>query len=78
MHCAQICFALLEHATAPNQGPRRIIATSIAPEQETAMMMMTLLQFPMMFLSGILFPIDQLPNWLQWVGKMLPLYGFYL
>lgn len=51
-----------------------IIMTSIAPEQETAMMMMMLLQFPMMFLSGILFPMDQLPNWLQTVGKMLPLY----
>lgn len=51
-----------------------IIATSIAPEQETAMMMMTLLQFPMMFLSGIIFPMEQLPGWLQSVGKMLPLY----
>jgi len=51
-----------------------IIATSIAPEQETAMMMMMLLQFPMMFLSGIIFPMDQLPNWLQAVGKLLPLY----
>jgi ABC-2 type transport system permease protein len=51
-----------------------IIATSIAPEQETAMMMMMLLQFPMMFLSGVLFPIDQFPGWLQWVGKALPLY----
>jgi len=51
-----------------------IIMTSIASEQETAMTMMMLLQFPMMFLSGILFPMDQLPNWLQSVGKMLPLY----
>jgi ABC-2 type transport system permease protein len=51
-----------------------IIATSMAPEQETATMMMLLLQFPMMFLSGILFPMDQLPNWLQWIGKALPLY----
>jgi len=51
-----------------------IIATSVAPEQETATMMMMLLQFPMMFLSGILFPMDQLPNWLQWIGKALPLY----
>jgi len=51
-----------------------IIATSIAPEQETATMMMMLLQFPMMFLSGILFPMDQLPGWLQWIGKALPLY----
>ncbi len=51
-----------------------IIATSIAPEQETAQMMMMLMQFPMMFLSGILFPIDQFPVWLQSIGKMLPLY----
>jgi ABC-2 type transport system permease protein len=48
--------------------------TSLAPEQETAQMMMMLLQFPMMFLSGILFPMDQLPGWLQWIGKALPLY----
>jgi ABC-2 type transport system permease protein len=51
-----------------------IIATSVAPEQETAQMMMMLMQFPMMFLSGILFPMDQLPGWLQVVGKLLPLY----
>jgi ABC-2 type transport system permease protein len=51
-----------------------LIMTSLAPEQETAQMMMMLLQFPMMFLSGILFPMDQLPGWLQWIGKALPLY----
>jgi len=51
-----------------------LIMTSVAPEQETAQMMMLLLQFPMMFLSGILFPMDQLPGWLQWIGKALPLY----
>jgi ABC-2 type transport system permease protein len=27
-----------------------------------------------MFLSGLLFPMEQLPGWLQWVGKALPLY----
>jgi ABC-2 type transport system permease protein len=51
-----------------------IILTAIAPEQETAQMMVMLLQFPMMFLSGILFPLSQLPNWMQWIGKALPLY----
>jgi ABC-2 type transport system permease protein len=51
-----------------------IIVTSIAAEQETAQMMMMMLQFPMMFLCGIVFPIEQLPNWLQAIGKMLPLY----
>jgi ABC-2 type transport system permease protein len=51
-----------------------LIVTSLAPEQETAQMMMVLLQFPMMFLSGLLFPMEQLPSWLQYVGKALPLY----
>jgi ABC-2 type transport system permease protein len=37
-------------------------------------MMTVLLQFPMMFISGILFPIDQLPVWLQYIGKAMPLY----
>jgi ABC-2 type transport system permease protein len=51
-----------------------IIVTSMAAEQETAQMMMMLLQFPMMFLCGIVFPIEQLPSWLQTIGKLLPLY----
>ncbi len=51
-----------------------IIMTSLAPEQETAQMMTTLLQFPMMFLSGILFPINQLPVAVQYIGKTFPLY----
>jgi ABC-2 type transport system permease protein len=51
-----------------------IIMTAVAPDQETAQMMTLLLQFPMMFISGILFPIEQLPNWLQLIGKAFPLY----
>ena len=51
-----------------------IIMTAVAPDQETAQMMTMILQFPMMFISGILFPIDQLPGWLQLIGKALPLY----
>jgi ABC-2 type transport system permease protein len=51
-----------------------IIMTAVAPDQETAQMMTMLLQFPMMFISGILFPIDQLPAWLQYIGQALPLY----
>jgi len=51
-----------------------IIMTTLAPEQETAQMMTTLLQFPMMFLSGILFPINQLPVAVQYIGKAFPLY----
>jgi ABC-2 type transport system permease protein len=51
-----------------------IIATTIAPEQETAMTLIMLLQIPSMFICNILFPIEQLPKWLQYIGKMMPLY----
>jgi ABC-2 type transport system permease protein len=51
-----------------------IIVASIAPDQETAQMMMMLLLMPMMFLCGVMFPVGQLPDWLQLIGKSLPLY----
>lgn len=50
-----------------------IIATSIASEQESATMMLMMLQLPMMFLSGILYPIEQLPGWMQMISKAIPL-----
>jgi ABC-2 type transport system permease protein len=68
-----IMFIVLLLGTASFVGVG-IILTAVAPDQETAQMMTMLLQFPMMFISGILFPIDQLPGWLQYIGKALPLY----
>jgi ABC-2 type transport system permease protein len=50
-----------------------IVATSIAREQESAQFILGFLQFPMMFLSGVLFPIEQMPLPLQYVSKVLPL-----
>lgn len=49
------------------------LAAAAAPEQETAQIALAILQFPMMFLSGVLFPIEQLPSWLQWISKLMPL-----
>jgi len=51
-----------------------IVLSTVAPDQETANVMATLLQFPMMFLCGVMFPIEQLPSWMQIIGKALPLY----
>ncbi|MEM2882059.1 MAG: ABC transporter permease [Candidatus Bathyarchaeia archaeon] len=51
-----------------------IIITSVAGEQETAMTSLMLINMPMTFLSNVVFPIEQLPWWLQAVGKSLPLY----
>ncbi len=50
-----------------------IVATSIAKEQESAQFILGFLQFPMMFLSGVLFPVEQMPVPLQYVSKALPL-----
>jgi ABC-2 type transport system permease protein len=50
-----------------------IVATSIAKEQESAQFILGFLQFPMMFLSGVLFPVEQMPVPLQYVSKFLPL-----
>jgi ABC-2 type transport system permease protein len=50
-----------------------IVLTSFAKDQETAMMLMMTLMFPMMFLSGVFFPIQQMPWYMQGVSKFLPL-----
>jgi ABC-2 type transport system permease protein len=50
-----------------------IVLTSFAKDQETAQMMMMTLMFPMMFLSGVLFPIQQMPWYMQDISKFLPL-----
>jgi ABC-2 type transport system permease protein len=50
-----------------------IVATAVTKEQESAQLILGLLQFPMMFLSGVLFPIEQMPSFLQAISKVLPL-----
>jgi len=50
-----------------------IVLTSFAKDQETAMMIMMTLMFPMMFLSGVFFPTQQMPWYMQDISKVLPL-----
>jgi ABC-2 type transport system permease protein len=50
-----------------------IVLTSITSDQQTATMLMTTLMFPMMFLSGVFFPIQQMPWYMQDISKLLPL-----
>ena len=50
-----------------------ILLTSMADNEETAMIFMTVLQFPMMFLTGVFFPIQQMPWFMQGLSKLLPL-----
>ncbi|MDQ1281360.1 MAG: type transport system permease protein [Thermoproteota archaeon] len=50
-----------------------IVITSFAKDQETASMIMMTLMFPMMFLSGVFFPTQQMPWYMQNISKALPL-----
>jgi ABC-2 type transport system permease protein len=50
-----------------------IVITSFAKNEETAAMMMMTVMFPMMFLSGVFFPIAQMPSFMQDISKVLPL-----
>ncbi|MGE5574554.1 MAG: ABC transporter permease [Ignavibacteria bacterium] len=50
-----------------------IVITSFTKDQETAQMLMMTLMFPMMFLSGVFFPIQQMPDYMQTIAHFLPL-----
>ncbi|MEW5937566.1 MAG: ABC transporter permease [Candidatus Thermoplasmatota archaeon] len=50
-----------------------ILITSFTEREETATMVMMTLMFPMMFLSGVFFPIQQMPWYMQDVAYALPL-----
>lgn len=49
------------------------LLTSAARSSESARALATMIAFPMMFLSGVFFPITTLPDWLQTVVHVLPL-----
>ena len=46
-----------------------IVITSFTKDQETAQMLMMTLMFPMMFLGGVFFPIQQMPWYMQDISK---------
>mgnify|MGYP001773028944 FL=1 len=50
-----------------------IIATSFVSDQESAQMIMLMLEMPMIFISGIFYPVLQLPWWLRDIAYMFPL-----
>ena len=50
-----------------------LIISAVSSDQETAMTIMMTVMFPMMFLSGAFFPVQQMPMVLQWISKVIPL-----
>ena len=49
------------------------VVATYASTEETATLVTNLITFPLMFLSGVFFPIDQMPDFLQPVAVVLPL-----
>ncbi|CAN5153582.1 ABC transporter permease [soil metagenome] len=47
--------------------------SSFARNQEAAASLGNALSFPMLFLSGVFFPVDNAPAWLQPITKLIPL-----
>jgi len=50
-----------------------VVITSFAKDQETATMMMMTLMFPMLFLSGVFFPVQSMPWYMQTLSQFMPL-----
>ncbi len=50
-----------------------ILISAMASEQETAMTIMMTLNFPMFFLSGAFFPVQQMPGFMQAISRVVPL-----
>ena len=50
-----------------------LIFNAIAKGYDFFTFYFTLCLTPMMFLSGVFFPVDQFPTWVQWLGQILPL-----
>ncbi len=50
-----------------------IMAVSMAGDQGTGTMIVNLVMFPMMFLGGVMFPIQQMPWIMQYISKLIPL-----
>ena len=49
-----------------------IVLTSVAEDEQTASMIMMTLTMPMMFMSGIFFPIQMMPGFMQTISHCLP------
>ncbi len=50
-----------------------VLISAMVKEQETAMTIMMTVTFPMLFLSGAFFPLQQMPGFMQAISKFVPL-----
>ena len=63
-------FQIVVIAGAVNLG---IFITTFARNEFQMVQFIPLILVPQIFLSGVLWPIEQMPTWLQWLSHILPL-----
>jgi len=49
------------------------VIASFATTEDSANGLTSMIQFPMMFLSGTFFALEQMPDWLQSIARLIPL-----
>ena len=50
-----------------------ILAISMSGDQASSTMIVNLLMFPMMFLGGVFYPIQQMPGFMQTIAQFIPI-----
>jgi ABC-2 type transport system permease protein len=50
-----------------------ILAISMSGDQASGTMIVNLLMFPMIFLGGVFYPIQQMPEFMQTIAKFIPI-----
>src|SRR5262249_31713468 len=54
-------------------GAFGLVMNALAPGYDFFTYFFTLILTPMLLFSGVYFPVDAMPAWLQWVANLLPL-----
>jgi ABC-2 type transport system permease protein len=66
-------FQIIIIAGAVNLG---IFISTFARNEFQMVQFIPLILFPQVFLCGVIWPVEQMPEYLQWIGRFLPLkYG---
>ncbi len=66
-------FQIIIIAGAVNLG---IFTSTFARNEFQMVQFIPLILFPQIFLCGVIWPVEQMPEYLQWIGKFMPLkYG---
>lgn len=73
IHLNPLVFLLIITGSMTFSGLGMIVARFVRDE-EAAESAGAAINFPMMFLSGIFFPLEMMPSYLQAIGKVMPLY----